>query len=160
VITARIGDPVAHRRAVGPLGARRLDARIAQAPGDGPWRGLADLAAEPDASIDTLVSVGAFCADRSVDAAVAAARRVLAPGGRLVFLEHVGRPGGFGLLQRLSDPLWSSLPTGCHVDHDLVAALRRGGFVVVDLERCTVPSVVPILRPWVQGVAMLNEVER
>jgi SAM-dependent methyltransferase len=152
--TARIGDPVAHRRVLGAVGARRLDARIDAVVGAGPWRALADLAADSDATVDTLVAVGAFCAERDLDRAVAVVRRVLVPGGRLVFLEHVARPGGLGLLQRASEPVWSAMPAGCHVHHDVVAALRHGGFVVFDLERCTVPSVVPFLRPWVQGVAM------
>jgi hypothetical protein len=138
------------------VGARRIDARVAQVAADGSaWRPLSTLGADADASIDDLVTVGAFCAADDVASADAVARRVLAPGGRLHFLEHVGRPGGLGLLQRLADPVWASLPNGCHVDHDLVAALRRGGFVILDLERCTVPSIVPILRHWVQGVAMV-----
>ena len=140
------------------MGARRIDARVAQvAGGDAPWRPLATLGADPDASVDVLVTVGAFCAARDLAPAVATVRRVLAPGGRLHFLEHVGRPGAIGALQRLADPMWASLPNGCHVDHDLVVALRSCGFVVLDLERCTVPSVVPFLRHWVQGTAMVSD---
>ena len=159
VITARIGDPAAHRRSLGPVGARRIDARVAQLSGESanePWRAVDSLGADADASIDVLVSVGAYCAVRDPELVIAATRRVLAPGGRLHFLEHVGRPGTMGVLQRISDPMWASLPSGCHVHHDLVAALRRGGFVVLDLERCTVPSVVPIIRHWVQGTAMVD----
>jgi hypothetical protein len=155
--TARIGDPVAHRRALGAVGARWLDARMGATAGTGAWRPLADLAVDGDDTVERLVTAGAFCAESDLDRAVAVVRRVLVPGGRLVFLEHVVRPGGLGLLQRASEPLWSALPTGCHIHHDVVAALRRGGFVVFDLERCTVPSVVPFLRPWVQGVAMAED---
>jgi hypothetical protein len=81
---------------------------------------------------------------------------VLGTDGRLVFLEHVGRPGGLGRVQRISDPMWAWLPQGCHVDHDVPAALRRGGFLVSDLERFTMPSAVPLLRPWVQGLALVR----
>ena len=140
------------------MGARRIDARVEQVIGASvPWRPLSSLGAEPDASIDGVVTVGAFCAASDLVPAIETVRRVLAPSGRLHFLEHVGRPGAIGLMQRLSDPMWASLPNGCHVDHELVAALRSCGFVVLDLERCTVPSVVPILRHWVQGVAMVSD---
>ena len=140
------------------MGARRIDARVAQVAGDGlPWRALSTLGADPDATIDAVITVGAFCAAPDLAPAVDTVRRVLAPGGRLHFLEHVGRPGAIGMLQRMADPMWASLPNGCHVDHDLVAALRRGGFVILDLERCTVPSVVPFLRHWVQGTAMVGD---
>jgi SAM-dependent methyltransferase len=153
---ARIGDPVTHRRVLGPIAARRLDARVDHLPGDAPWRPADALGGEPDASIETVVAVGAFCASADLDLTVTTVRRVLAPGGRLVFLEHVGRVGVLGMLHRASDAAWASLPQGCHVDHDLPAALRRGGFLVSDLERCTMPSVVPLLRPWVQGVALVR----
>lgn len=149
--TAHVGDPAAHRRIVGPFATRRLDARITQL-GPGTFQPLVSL----DGTYDQIVAVGAFCADRDVDALVTVARRALAPGGRLLFFEHTGRPGGLGLLQRLADPGWSALPLGCHVDHDLPGALRRGGFLVTDLERCTMPSVVPFLRPWVDGTAVVR----
>jgi SAM-dependent methyltransferase len=138
---------------LGPAAARRLDVRVAHLADDGPWRTIESLGAEGDGTFEAVVAVGAFCAARDLTGAVATVRRVLAAGGRLLFLEHVGRPGGAGLLHRLADPVWSSLPSGCHVDHDLPAALRTGGFIVSDLERCTMPSVVPFLRHWVQGVA-------
>ena len=154
--TARIGDPATHRRVLGPLAGRRMAGRIDHLPGTGPWRPLDALGGEPDGAIDELVLVGALCATTDLAGAVATLRRVLAPGGSLHFIEHVARPGPMGRVQRLSDPLWSTFPLGCHVDHDVPAALRRGGFFVSDLERCTMPSVVPLLRPWVQGVAQVR----
>jgi SAM-dependent methyltransferase len=154
LITARIGDPATHRRVLGPVAARRVDARIAHLPGGSVWRTIDVLDSEPDATFGTLVALGAFCGADDLDAAIATARRVLGPGGRLLFLEHGRRPGAAGLALRGIDPVWSRLPLGCHVRNDLPAALRRGGFVVSDLERCTMPSVVPLLRPWVQGVAV------
>jgi SAM-dependent methyltransferase len=157
VITARIGDPATHRRIVGPFAGPRLAARVAHLVDDGPWQSLDDLAGVAAGSLDTVVAVGALCAWRDLEAGVAVLHRALAPGGRLLFLEHVGRPGGAGLVHRAADPVWSALPGGCHVDHDVVAALRHGGLVVADLERCTLPSAVPVLRPWVQGVAVKKE---
>lgn len=151
--TARIGDPTTHRRVLGPLAARRLDARIAHLPGDVPWRPLDALGGEPDDSLDAVVAVGALCATADIDVAVATVRRVLVPGGQLHFVEHVGRVGALGAMQRAAGRVWSGVPQGCHVEHDVPAALRRGGFVVDDLDRFSLPSVVPLLRPWVQGVA-------
>lgn len=153
--TAHVGDPAMHRRVVGPFAAGRLEHRVVQL-GGGTWRPLASLMGDTDASYDLIVAVGAFCAAADLEVEVALARRLLRPGGRLEFLEHTGRPGGRGRLYRLSDPLWSAMPFGCHVDHDLPGALRRAGFLVSDLERCTMPSVVPVLRPWVQGSALVK----
>jgi hypothetical protein len=133
---------------MGPLAGRRLVER-----GDGPWRPLVALGGEPDGSLAEIVTGAAFCATDDLAGAVATLRRVLEPGGRLVFLEHVGRPGAMGLVQRVSSPLYAAMPAGCHVDHDVPVALKAGGFVIDELDRLTVPSVVPLLRHWVRGVA-------
>lgn len=146
------GDPARHRRALGRLAARQLDVRVARYPAGTAWRPLDQVAG----TSELVVTAGAFCAFDDVDAAVAVARGVLAPGGELRFLEHIGRPGAAAWVHRAADPLWSRFGVGCHVDHDVPAALRRGGFVVTDLERCTMPTAVPFLRPWVHGVATVR----
>lgn len=125
-----------HDDALGPLGRAELRRRR-------------DALAGADA-----VSVGELCRAEDLDAAVAELAGTLAAGQRLAFLEHVGRVGVAGRLQALADPLWSSLRHGCHVDRDVPAALRRGGFVLTDLERFTMPTPVAVLRPWVQGTAV------
>jgi SAM-dependent methyltransferase len=138
---------------LGPVAGRRIDAAIDRFDIDGPWRPLAALGGEPSASLAVVATAGTLCATDDLEAAVALLRRVLVPGGRLLFLEHEGRPGLFGTLQRVSEPVYAAMPGGCHVRHDVHRALRRGGFEVDGLDRLTVPSVVPLLRHWVRGVA-------
>lgn len=151
--SARFGDPAAHRRALGPVAARRLDAlRVGDADG-GSWWSLEALATVPDRSLDDVVLCGALCARPDLDATIAELRRVLAPGARLEALEHVGRRGVIGRLQRLADPAYAALPGTCHIDHDVPAALRAGGFDILRIDRLTVPSLVPVLRRWVRLVA-------
>jgi SAM-dependent methyltransferase len=146
---ARIGDPTTHRRAVGPWAARRLERGVQY--GDRPWRPLSSVV-EP-AEWAEVWTYGALCELGDVDRAVTELHRLLKPGGRLLFLEHEGRPGLFGAVQRASERVYSSTPGGCHVRHDVHGALRRGGFDIVEVDRLTVPSVVPLLRHWVRGVA-------
>src|SRR5213595_1049282 len=123
--SARTGDPAAHRRLAGPFAARRLDAVLARLDGEGPWRPLVALGGEPSTSLDLVVTGAALCAVEDLDAAVALLRRVLVPGGRLVFLEHVGGAGVLGGMQRASDRLYATWPAGCHVCHDVHAGLKR-----------------------------------
>src|SRR5690606_22821288 len=54
------------------------------------------LAAD-DASMDAVVSTLVLCSVRDVRASLAEIRRVLRPGGRYVFIEHVAAPAGSGL---------------------------------------------------------------
>lgn len=103
------------------------------------------------------MSVCTLCRADDLDGAVADLAGSVPVGERLTFLEHIGRVGVLGRLHDLADPLWSRLTGGCHVDRDVPAALRRGGFLVTDLERFTMPTPVALLRPWVQGIALRVE---
>jgi hypothetical protein len=133
------GDVARHRRLLGPPASSVLGRLVA---------------ALPASDEHTVVLVGALCREPDLDAAVARMRAELPPEGRVVFLEHVGRPGIRGRLQALGGAPFARLPWGCHVDRDVPAAFRRNGFVVTDLERITMPTPAPVLRPWVRGVAV------
>jgi len=80
-------------------------------------------------------------------------RRVLRPGGRFVFVEHVAAPHGTGLrcAQRALGPMWRVFSDGCHPDRDTGRLIEAAGFANVDLTPFTLP--VPIMGPHIAGVA-------
>ena len=85
----------------------------------------------PDASFDTVVSTYTLCTIPDVAAALREMRRVLKPGGRLLFAEHGLAPdAGVAAWQRRLNPLWSPLAGGCRLDRDIPALLRDAGFDV------------------------------
>jgi SAM-dependent methyltransferase len=102
---------------------------------------------------DTIVTTLVLCTVPDLAHAVDRLRRLLAPTGQLLFLEHVVGTGARGRLQRAASPLWRRVAAGCRCDRDVVGALRAGGFVVTDLERFAMPMPNPLVRPAVQGVA-------
>jgi hypothetical protein len=128
-----------HRLLLGPAAARAWDRRIGSLPG-------------PDDA--TAVIVGELCHEDDLDRAVARLHDRLPGNGRLVFVEHVGRPGMVGRFQRAYGDAVARFPWGCHVGRDIPAALRRGGFLITDLERFTMPTPNPVLRSWVSGTAI------
>jgi ubiquinone/menaquinone biosynthesis C-methylase UbiE len=87
-----------------------------------------------DASFDTVVVTFTLCSITDVMAAIREMKRVLAPGGRLLFLEHGLAPTtSTQAWQHRLNPLWKPLSGGCHIDRDPEQLLRDGGFdVVVD----------------------------
>jgi len=88
-----------------------------------------------DGAFDTVVCTMALCTVEDLGGAVADLRRVLAGDGELLFFEHtVGRRPMMAAVQRAVAPVWVAAG-GCHVDRDVIAALRAGGFVVGDCER-------------------------
>ena len=111
----------------------------------------------PSGAFDTVVSTLTLCTVPDLDVALASIRRILAPGGRLLFIEHVRAPGLQGVLQRASSPLWTRLAAGCHPDRDILAAMRANGFAVTDLDRFRIRLMVnPLIGVAVQGTARVE----
>jgi SAM-dependent methyltransferase len=107
-----------------------------------------------EASFDTVVSTLTLCSVPDLDDALASIARLLVPGGRLLFIEHVRAPGLQGLAQRASAPLWSRVAAGCQPDRDILAAMRTHGLAVTDCDRFRIRMTVNPLINWaVQGVA-------
>jgi len=120
---------------------------------------LREVAAErtglPDASADVVVSSLVLCSVTDVDRVLAEVRRVLRPGGRFVFVEHVAAPDGT-VLRRLQGWVrrpWAWLFEGCSCERDLGTALRSAGFGSVDLEAYRLRSPFLPFNPQIAGVA-------
>lgn len=105
----------------------------------------------PGASFDTVVSTLVLCGVDDLPGSLAEIRRVLAPGGVLLFLEHVRGPDGSSLarFQDRLNPAWRFF-AGCDCNRDTTAALADAGFSVT--VRRT-PLAPPLARPVVAGVA-------
>ncbi len=98
---------------------------------------LVGLSAEripyPDASFDTVLVTYALCTIAEPAAALREMRRVLKPGGRLIFCEHGAAldPSVRRCQQRLT-PWWRKVAGGCHLDRDIPALIAAAGFRLQD----------------------------
>jgi SAM-dependent methyltransferase len=103
-----------------------------------------------------VVSTLVLCSVPDPVAALAEAHRVLRPGGRLLFLEHVRAAPGSSL-ERWQDRLrrpWGVVAGGCSPNRDTVAAIESAGFEVEILDRWDEPGAA-LARPHVTGTAVL-----
>lgn len=140
-------DPHMARRLRRHLSESSHDARLVEAP--------AESLPFEDASFDTAVFTLVLCTVPDQAAALAEAARVLRPGGRLLFLEHV-RSGQRKLARwqdRLEKP-WRFMGDGCHCNRDTVAAIEASPLTLEVVEQGRMPKAPPIVRPLARGSAI------
>ena len=116
--------------------------------------GTAEALPLPAASADAVVSTLVLCSVSDPRQALAEIRRVLKPGGRFVFVEHVAADSN-SLQRRVQRALrapWRIAGGGCAPDRDTGAAIRAAGFSRVDLERFSV--ALPVVSPHIAGIAV------
>lgn len=113
-----------------PAMRRRAAKRVAELPFPVDWIELKAEEIPLDAgSVDTVLLTFALCTIDGAEQALAGMKRVLKPGGRLVFLEHGAAPDP--QIRRFQDrlnPLWGRLAGGCRLNRDPVALIRAAGF--------------------------------
>lgn len=116
--------------------------------------GTAELLPVDDESVDIVISTLVLCSVVDQKRALGEIFRVLKPGGKFVFIEHVAaRRGSWSRrIQHLVKPLWRRMGDGCNPDRDTRTMLEGAGFVSIDIEEFLAP--LPIVGPHIAGVAM------
>ena len=106
----------------------------------------------PDASFGTAVVTFALCSVPDEQAALGEITRVLAPGGRLLFLEHV-RSADPGVAARQDKMPFPYPLIGCHPNRDTLQEIKASPLAVESVRSGEVPKAPKIERPMIAGVA-------
>ena len=108
----------------------------------------------PDASFDSVVTTLVLCTVDDLERVVGEARRVLRPGGKFYFYEHVASdsPRRRRWEDRLN-PVWRFLTTGCNLNRGIASAIGAAGFSEVDLTAFDLSVGLPLTLPNIVGVA-------
>ncbi len=96
-------------------------------------KGIAEALPFADGSFDTVLSTFTLCSVQDQAQALKEARRVLKPGGRLLFLEHGLSPdAGPRKWQHRVEPVWKHMAGGCHLTRPVTDAVLGAGFTVAE----------------------------
>lgn len=102
-----------------------------------------------DASFDSIVCTFTLCTIPDPLAALQEMRRVLKPGGKFLFSEHGRAPdASVRTWQNRITPLWKPLAGGCHLNRDIPALLKAGGFHIREMHSSYLPGPRPMTWVW------------
>jgi len=99
-----------------------------------------------DGYADTIVLTYTLCSLPDVEGAFAEMRRVLKPGGKLLFCEHGAAPDA-GVLkwQARIEPVWKRFSGGCHLARPIDRLIEAGGFAIDHLDAAYMPKTPKIV---------------
>lgn len=131
-------DPAAemHAKAAPAVASAPFETELVEAP--------ADAIPLEDASVDTVLTTYTLCTIPDTGAALAEMRRVLKPGGDLLFCEHGRAPDRWVRYQQdFLNPLWRRVGGGCNLNRRIPELLEAGGFLVRALDARYIPGWGP-----------------
>ncbi len=150
VVRLVLAEPDPHMR-------RQLSSRIAGhgRPGVELSAGSLEELPLPDASFDAVVATLVLCSVHDPRRALSEIHRVLRPGGRFAFLEHVAAENNPGRLvwQHRIEPVWRRVAGNCHTTRRTADDITHAGFELEWIERESVRKALPWVRPSIRGVA-------
>jgi len=133
---------------------RRLERKVGeQAPGATVLRAPAEDLPFEDATFDVAVSTLVLCGVDDQPRALRELRRVLRPGGQLLFIEHVR--SGDTHLARSQDRMngINRFVVGCDCNRPTLDSIGDAGFIVTRVEHTTMPKVPKFASPAIVGSA-------
>lgn len=109
----------------------------------------------PDSSVDAVVSTLVLCSVFEPATALAEIHRVLKPGGRFYFIEHVAAPKGTRMraAQDFVQPLWTKLGDGCYPNRETAPLIEAAGFRHIDIQPRDIRNPFIIVKPHIVGWA-------
>ncbi|XUU60090.1 class I SAM-dependent methyltransferase [Erythrobacter sp. HA6-11] len=105
-------------------------------------------------TFDTVVCTYTLCSVSDPAKVLSEVRRVLKPGGQMLFLEHGRAPdASVAKWQMRVEPVWKRLAGGCHLTRPVGATLRGAGFDVEPMGQGYMPKT-PRIAGWMEwGIA-------
>ncbi|KAI0208069.1 Methyltransferase-like protein 7A [Lamellibrachia satsuma] len=115
-----------------------------------------DLSMIPSDSVDAAVCTTVLCNVDDVDKSLSEIKRVLRPGGKFYYIEHVCADEGSWVrtFQLLINPVWKRISDGCNMTRETGKHVERAGFSQVEQTHFSADTLTTsLVKPHVKGVA-------
>jgi len=121
------------------------------------YEAVAEALPLADRSVDAVISTLVLCSVDSIRQSLAEIQRVLRPGGRLVFIEHVAAEEERWLhtAQRAVQPVWCYCGDGCHLQRRTYEHIAEAGFTEVALTHRAIGPRFSLVQPHITGWALV-----
>lgn len=116
-------------------------------------QGSAEQIPLPDESVDVVMGTLVLCSVPNPEAVLREVQRVLKPGGRYVFVEHVAADPNTltGVIQSVVKPVWRCCADGCHPDRKSWETIESAGFAEAVIDHFKLKF--PVVSPHISGFA-------
>lgn len=120
-----------------------------------------DMSDVKSESVDVVVSTHVLCSVTDVDRCVKEIHRILAPGGRFYFFEHIAfdwKKNWIGAAsQVLCEPIWSLVSDGCRLRRDPRSIIASNDLQIVTEDVVHIDDIYSLMKPHVIGVAQKTD---
>lgn len=109
-----------------------------------------------DNSVDCVVSTLVCCSVGNPQKSLQQAYRVLKPGGKLLFMEHVAAENNPKRLkwQSIINPIWKRISGNCHTNRETEKTIIEAGFTIKDITKASMRKAPAFVRPTIRGIAI------
>lgn len=116
------------------------------------WK--AELIDMPDESFDTIISTLVLCSVGCLTSSLKEAHRLLRPGGKLIFMEHIvsEHPTTRAWQKRL-EPFWGVCAGDCRLTRDTATAIKNNGFQIERLTEAKMIGAPAFVNRTIRGLA-------
>ena len=134
---------------------KKAQKNLQQSPVPVEWLGLPGEEIPLDShSADTVVLTFTLCTIPEWETALKQMKRVLKPGGKLLFCEHGAAPDeAVARWQNRVNPLWKKIAGGCHLNRNIPELISQAGFSIRELEADYLPKTPRIAGFRYRGLA-------
>jgi ubiquinone/menaquinone biosynthesis C-methylase UbiE len=109
-----------------------------------------------DESVDCVVSTLVCCSVNDPQKSLQQAYRVLRPGGKFLFMEHIAAENNPKRLkwQNRINPIWKRISGNCHTNRETEKTILQAGFKIKQIEKASMRKAPAFVRPTIRGMAI------